>query len=69
MYTLGGTDADISTGDFDTNNSRQLTIMAKDNDMDAADKEVMVSAKADNLWGVVNPEILPWSVQILQVNS
>ena len=59
-YTLSGTALTIAAGA--TTSTGEVTITAADNDVDAPDKEVTVSATAENDQGVTNPDAVTLTI-------
>ena len=59
-YTLSGSQLTIAAGE--TTSTGEVTITAVNNDVDAADKEVTVSATATNTQGITNPGSVTLSI-------
>ena len=60
-YTLAGSQLTIAAGQ--TASAGEVTITAVDNDVDAADREVMVSATAENTQGVTAPDSVTLTIE------
>ena len=59
-YTLSGSQLTIAAGATDS--TGEVTITAADNDVDAADKEVTISATAENDQGITNPDAVTLTI-------
>ncbi len=59
-YMLSGTALTIAAGE--TTSTGTVTITAVDNDVDAADKEVTISATAENEQGITNPDAVTLTI-------